>query len=317
MSADRAFWLRIARVIGISALAASILLSGFGPVATSAAAESMAVAAAYTPDELAMLPGETRATGLRIQNPTSAPVVVNPKIRQESGAVSPLVITLDETPVSIPAGGSLTVPAIVTLPARLLSSVTVVTTIGYTGVDSAGSILATLKVLPGTIPALASNALTISQSGDTAMVDTQAADLYFGVQNTSALTQRITGATLTFLEFGLPVGLKLLQPLATQARHERVVALVDRVEVPSHPDACLAMQPRVAAGIGAMHQEDAFGIADHDVWDQLLVGRIVLGGGTIEIAALRRDRRAELRQQAPLRGADAVKIAAARDVRPR
>lgn len=201
MSADRAFWLRIARVIGISALAASILLSGFGPVATSAAAESMAVAAAYTPDELAMLPGETRATGLRIQNPTSAPVVVNPKIRQESGAVSPLVITLDETPVSIPAGGSLTVPAIVTLPARLLSSVTVVTTIGYTGVDSAGSILATLKVLPGTIPALASNALTISQSGDTAMVDTQAADLYFGVQNTSALTQRITGATLTFPTF--------------------------------------------------------------------------------------------------------------------
>ena len=59
------------------------------------------------------------------------------------------------------------------------------------------------------------------------------------------------------LELGLPAGHQLLGPLATQAGHERILALVDRVEVAADPDARLAMQPRIAAGIGALHQEDA------------------------------------------------------------
>ncbi len=75
----------------------------------------------------------------------------------------------------------------------------------------------------------------------------------------------------TRLEIRLPVGLELLLPLAAQAGHQRVLAIVDRIEMAANPDAGLPVEPRVAARIGSAHEEDGSAVADNDVRDELLV----------------------------------------------
>jgi Flp pilus assembly protein TadG len=91
-------------------------------------------------------------------------------------------------------------------------------------------------------------------------------------------------------ELWLPVRLELLHPFAVQADHERVIAFVDRVEVAAHPNARLAMESCVAAGVRALHQKDAVAVADDDVRDQLLPLRGLLGDRPIEVAPVLKHR---------------------------
>jgi hypothetical protein len=192
-------------LFAVAAIAGALFFLS-APAIDSASADSTTVTAAYTPSDLTMLPGEKRSVVLQIQNPTTDPVVVDPTVNQDESTANPLNVTLDKTflkgnSTTIPAGGSLTVPATVTLHAPLSSSVTVVTTVGYTGTGPGESAIATLRVSPGTSPTAVPGAITVSPSGDTALVDTQAADVYFTIQNVSATTQKITKAVLTFPTF--------------------------------------------------------------------------------------------------------------------
>jgi len=94
-------------------------------------------------------------------------------------------------------------------------------------------------------------------------------------------------------EVGLPVRRELLAPFAAEAIGQGILTLVDGVEVATDPDARLAMQPRVAAGLAALHQEDSAAVAHHDVGNQLLVGGIVLGDRALDEPTATRDRHSQ------------------------
>ena len=111
---------------------------------------------------------------------------------------------------------------------------------------------------------------------------------------------------------GSQCGHELLVPLTTQACHERIVAVVHRVEMSANTDAALAVQPRVATRIGPSHAVDAVAVGDDDIGDQLLVGRIGFGIRPIQVAAMFPDRRAEVREIARIGLADSVEVTSAR-----
>ena len=115
------------------------------------------------------------------------------------------------------------------------------------------------------------------------------------------------------LELRLPIGLQLLVPLAAQPGHERVLALVDRIEMAANADAGLPVEPRVAAGIGSAHEEDGSAVPNDDVRDELLVGRVGLGLGAVAVHAVAADGAPELGQVGGAGRADSVEVASARD----
>jgi hypothetical protein len=78
--------------------------------------------------------------------------------------------------------------------------------------------------------------------------------------------------------------------------------------MPSDADAGLAVQARVSAGIGPLHQEHGVAVTDDDIGNQLLVGRIGFRDGPIQVAAMPGDRGAELPEDALVCGSDAVEI---------
>ena len=69
------------------------------------------------------------------------------------------------------------------------------------------------------------------------------------------------------------VGDELLVPLAAQATEQAAVA---GIEVAPDADRVAAVKPRVAAGRGPLHQEVALAVAQHEVRDDLLEGRVLL-----------------------------------------
>ena len=85
---------------------------------------------------------------------------------------------------------------------------------------------------------------------------------------------------------GSQVCVELLRPFASQAHGQRVHALVDRVQVTADADARLAVQARVAAGIGPFHEEDPVGVPQHDVGNELLPLRRFLGQWPVEVASV-------------------------------
>ena len=109
-----------------------------------------------------------------------------------------------------------------------------------------------------------------------------------------------------------PIGDELLRPLAPEPGHQRVLAVVHRVQVPPDADAGLAVQALVAARIGPFHEEDPLPIADEDVGNELLVVRILLGSRPIEIAAMGRDRGPQRHEGRFVGWADSVEVAATR-----
>ena len=109
-----------------------------------------------------------------------------------------------------------------------------------------------------------------------------------------------------------PIGDELLCPLAPEPGHERVLAVVHRVQVPADADAGLAVQAPVAARIGPFHEEDPLPVADEDVRNELLVVRILLGDRPLEIAAVGRDRGPERHERRFVGWADSVEVAATR-----
>ncbi len=81
----------------------------------------------------------------------------------------------------------------------------------------------------------------------------------------------------------------------------------------AHPDAGLAVQPRVASGIGPFHEEDAVAVPQHDVRDELLPLRGVLGHRPVQESALLADGRPQAGQGLRIGSADAGEVAAAWD----
>lgn len=118
------------------------------------------------------------------------------------------------------------------------------------------------------------------------------------------------------LERGLPAGIELFGPLAPQTGEQRIVAGVDRVEVPADPDAGLAMQPRVTAAGRALHEEDPIALAHDDVRNQLLQLLVVLGGGPIDVPAVLRHGDLQLDEVGIGRMAHAAEITPARHTVP-
>ena len=99
---------------------------------------------------------------------------------------------------------------------------------------------------------------------------------------------------------GRPGGLDLLGELAREARPDVAVA---RVEMPADPDRPALVETRVSPGTRATHEEEAPPIAQDEVWDDLLPGRIQLGLGSRAIGALGRD---EIEVRADVAVEDAV-----------
>jgi hypothetical protein len=81
--------------------------------------------------------------------------------------------------------------------------------------------------------------------------------------------------------------------------------------MPAHPDARLAVEPRVAAGIGPFHKEDAVGVPHHDVGNELLPGRRFLGDRSIQEVRVLGHGRAELGERGRIGPAQAAEITAA------
>ncbi len=115
---------------------------------------------------------------------------------------------------------------------------------------------------------------------------------------------------------GSQIGLELLRPLASQAGHQRILTLVDRVEVAADADAGLPVETNVAAGLGPVHEEHPLPVADDDVGNQLLVGRVLLGRRPIEVSAIARDRRPQRLQVGIAGSTDSVEVASAGDGDP-
>jgi hypothetical protein len=74
------------------------------------------------------------------------------------------------------------------------------------------------------------------------------------------------------------------------------------------------VQARVSAGIRPLHEEDALPVAQDDIRDQLLEGRVLLGDGTLQEAAGSSDRAPQATQLSGMRGSDAGEVAAAGNV---
>src|SRR5918993_141377 len=87
---------------------------------------------------------------------------------------------------------------------------------------------------------------------------------------------------------GLEVGRHLLGPLPPQPSCDVAVA---QVEVPTHADRPQVVQPGVATGPGPSHQEPAVAVAQHEIRDDLLVRRVLLGVGAAQEPALAPDDR--------------------------
>src|ERR1035437_5640733 len=85
-------------------------------------------------------------------------------------------------------------------------------------------------------------------------------------------------------ELGQEVRLQLLSPLASQPSEDRVVAWV---QVTTHADRVVVMQPGVPAGLGSLHQEDAIAIPQHQIGNDLLEGAIRLRLRARQIPACR------------------------------
>jgi hypothetical protein len=115
-------------------------------------------------------------------------------------------------------------------------------------------------------------------------------------------------------EFGRPRSHKLLGPLAAEASHERVLAIVDRVQVATDPDARLAVQPPIPARIGAFHEKDPRSIADEDVWNELLVRRIHLGGRSLQVATVCGHRASKGFESVLVGPANSAEVAATRNL---
>jgi len=187
-----------------------------------------------------MMPGETRTAVLLVQNLTGTQLKIDRLVSLPSAG--PVVATLDATGKdSIASGGSVTLTATVTVTAITSSDVTIITTIDYTTVPSrdstiaslSGSAVATLVVKAGTVPSAAPSALAIASSGDSSLVDTRLADVYFTVQNTTSTNVHISHATLTFPSF---LEVSLAEAGVTSARD---VGTLD-----------LPLDPSLAAGNG-------------------------------------------------------------------
>ncbi len=84
--------------------------------------------------------------------------------------------------------------------------------------------------------------------------------------------------------------------------------------MPAHSYRRLAVQARVSAGIRPLHEENALPVAQDDIRDQLLEGRVLLGDGTLHEAAGSSDRAPQVTQLDGMRGSDAGELAAARNV---
>jgi hypothetical protein len=112
-------------------------------------------------------------------------------------------------------------------------------------------------------------------------------------------------------ELRAPWRIELLGPLALQAGEQRILAVVNRVEVASDADAGAAVEARVAAHIGPVHEEDANPVAHYDVRDELFVGWIGLGGRTLEVAAVGAHRRTKIAERGGIGPAQAGEVTAA------
>ena len=114
-------------------------------------------------------------------------------------------------------------------------------------------------------------------------------------------------------ELGLPVRVELLAPLAAQPRPQRIRPVVDRVEMAADPDRCASVEARIAARVRALHQEHPVGVTDHDVRNELLVGRVLLGAVAVEPSSIGLQRLAEPFQVGVVYRLDAEEVAAARN----
>jgi hypothetical protein len=74
------------------------------------------------------------------------------------------------------------------------------------------------------------------------------------------------------------------------------------------------VQTRIAAGIGAMHEEHVRPVADHDIRYELLVGGILFGGRPIEIRPALPHRGAQPGEIGTIGAAQPMEIHAVRDV---
>ena len=113
-------------------------------------------------------------------------------------------------------------------------------------------------------------------------------------------------------EVRLEIGDQLLRPLPAQAVHQRVLAVVNRVEVPAHADAGLAVQARIAAGRGALHEEEERTLSNDHIRNQLLVARIHLGPRARQVAATLANRLHEGLERGRICAANPGEIATAR-----
>ena len=68
----------------------------------------------------------------------------------------------------------------------------------------------------------------------------------------------------------------------------------------------------IAAGIGALHEEDPRSVANDDIRNELLVRRILLGGRSIEVAAVGRDGAPERRERGLVGRPDSAEVATTR-----
>ncbi len=91
-----------------------------------------------------------------------------------------------------------------------------------------------------------------------------------------------------------------------------IVPIVHRIEVTTDADAGLAVQPRVATRIGPVHQEHGRSVADHDVWNELLVRRVLLGSRAVEVRSVVGDGSAQPPKQPFVGATDSVEITAVR-----
>lgn len=195
------------RLLRIAILAMVALAALVAPAAVATAA-GPTITATYTPNEITMAPGETRTAVLLVENPMSLPVRIN-SLTPLSGD-SRVDLSLDTTgPIAIPPGGSAAFKTTVTLSAVPSSKVTALTTVDYTTVPPrtskvaarTGSVVASLAVTAGPVPSAPASPLTITSAGDDGLVDTQFADVYFTITNTSASDLNLSRATLTFPSF--------------------------------------------------------------------------------------------------------------------
>ena len=108
-------------------------------------------------------------------------------------------------------------------------------------------------------------------------------------------------------EVGLEVRDELLGPLAGEPAGDVAVA---RVEVAADADRPAVVEPRVAAGARPAHEEPALAVAEHEVRDHLLVGRVLLG-----VAAAHEEARPARRPRGPPPGRPAGRRASPRSSR--